>query len=308
MIQVPRIAAIGEVLWDILPSGPRLGGAPANFSVFCARLGNRAELISSVGDDEYGRAATRLLDQPRLELGNAQVAPDHPTGTVEVRFTAANQPSYNILAGVAWDHIQLTPEVLGAAQAADAVYFGTLAQRHQVSRSTVRGFVEATRPECARICDVNLRKPDCSGEVLNWSLAHATIIKASDEELPWLFSLLGSEEVQASIPDAALALLETFPDSLIVAITLGAEGSMLATRDETASHPGFPIDVVDTVGAGDAFTAGIVHAYLRDAPLVEMARIGNLCGSFVASRQGASPPLTPELIKGITATLNAKAV
>ena len=147
-------------------------------------------MVSSVGDDDYGRAARTTLKQPNLDLEQLQEHSVHPTGTVEVSFSADKQPSYIIHRNVAWDFIRLTPELLEVARAANAVCFGTLAQRHEVSRSTIRSFVEATAPGCVRVCDVNLRMPDCSPEVLHWSMAHATIIKLSDEELPLVFSLL----------------------------------------------------------------------------------------------------------------------
>ena len=304
----PKILGIGELLWDVLPSGPRLGGALANFSVFCARLGNRSGLVSSVGDDDYGRRARGLLLQPNLDLQLLQRSDTYPTGTVEVTFSADEQPQYTFPEGVAWDFIRLTPDVLEAARAADAVCFGTLAQRREVSRSTIRRFVEATAPECARVCDINIRMPDCSPEILRWSMAHATIIKLSDEELPLAFALLGESGLPTAkgtiTPQtAAGALLEYFPDCELVATTLGEQGSLVTTREGTFSHPGFPIKLVDTVGAGDAFTAGLLHAYLRGAPAARMAEIGNLCGSYVAARPAATPPLSAELINSIGALL-----
>ncbi len=300
---------IGELLWDLLPSGPRLGGALANFAVFSARLGNRTALVSSVGDDEYGRSARNLLKQPNLALEQLQEDSAYPTGTVEVSFSADNQPRYLICPNVAWDFIRLTPQLLEVASAADAVCFETLAQRHEVSRSTIRRFVEATAPRCALVCDVNLRMPDCTPEVLHWSMAHATIIKLSDEELPQVFSLLnelgqGKHQVPASPQAAAHALLEKFPDCQLVATTLGPHGSLLTTRESTFAHPGFPIKVVDTVGAGDAFTAGLLHAHLHGAALPQMAEIGNLCGSYVASQPGATPRLSRELIERVGALLS----
>ena len=222
-----QIIGIGELLWDILPRGPRLGGAVANFSVFCARLGNRAVLVSSVGDDDYGRAATEMLLQPNLDLQLLQRDGTHPTGTVEVTFSADKQPNYLISPNVAWDFIRLTPGLLEAARAADAVCFGTLGQRHEVSRSTIRSFVEATAPACVRVCDINIRMPDCNHEVLRWSMAHATIIKVSEEELPLTFSLLGEPwlaHVSSTPETAALWLLENFPDCRLVATTLGGDG------------------------------------------------------------------------------------
>jgi len=291
------------LLWDLLPGGPRLGGAPANFSVFSARLGNRTTLVSSVGDDDYGRAARTSLQQPNLDLEQLQTDSAHPTGTVEVSFSADKQPRYLIRRNVAWDFICLTPALLEVARAVDAVCFQTLPQRHQVSRATVQSFVEATAPGCVRVCDVNLRIPDYTPQVLHWSMAHATIIKLSDEELPQVFSMLNAHQAPNSLQAAAYTLLEDFPACQMVAMTLGPHGSLLTTRESTFGHPGFPIKVVDTVGAGDAFTAGLVHAYLRGASLAQMAEIGNLCGSYVASQPGATPPLSPELIERIESSL-----
>jgi fructokinase len=306
-IKVPQIVAAGELLWDLLPSGARLGGAPANFAVFCARLGNRTVLVSSVGNDDYGRAAGRLLVQPNLDLRQLQKNDAYPTGTVEVTFSADNQPSYHIIRGVAWDFIALTPELREAARAVDAVCFGTLGQRHEVSRSTIRSLLETTAPECVRVCDVNIRMPDCSPEILRWSMDHATVIKVSEEELPQVFSFLDGLGLTGQIdltPDiAACALLDHFPDCKLVATSLGGQGSLLTNREGSFRHPGYPIKVVDTVGAGDAFTAGLLHAYLRGASLAQMAEVGNLCGSYVAGQQGATPPLSAELIDRIGALL-----
>ena len=275
--KVPQIVAVGELLWDLLPSGARLGGAPANFAVFCARLGNRSVLVSSLGNDDYGNAARSMLVQPNLDLTQLQFSGTHPTGTVEVTFSDNNQPSYLISRGVAWDFIQLTPDLLATVRAADAICFGTLTQRYEVSRSTIRSLVEAAPPECVRVCDINIRMPDCSPEVLRWSVAHANIIKVSEEELPLTFSFLGGLGLspQELTPDnAARSLLENFPNCELVATTLGA-----------------------------AFTAGLVHAYLRGASPPLMAEIGNLCGSYVAGQQGATPALSEELIENIRALL-----
>ena len=301
MTPAPQIVGIGELLWDLLPGGPRLGGTTTNFSMFCARLGNRAVLVSSVGDDQYGRNAGGMLVQPNLDL-QLQLDPAHATGTVEVTFSADNQPSYNIPLGVAWDFIRLTPGLLDVAPAVDAVCFGTLAQRHEASRSTIQAFIKATTPQCVRVFDINIRMPWCTPEVLRWSLDHATIIKVSDEELPLAFSFLGFENPPS--PEAtARSLLQTYPRCALVATTLGAQGSLITTREASSRHPGFPIKLVDAVGAGDAFTAGLVHSYLRGASLAQMAEIGNLCGSYVAGQPGATPPLSAELSNRIDALL-----
>ena len=241
-MKVPRIAGIGELLWDILPSGPRLGGAPANFAVFSARLGNHAVLVSSVGDDDFGKATRKMLVQPNLDLQQLQVSETYPTGTVAVTFSTDNQPSYRIFPGVAWDYTRLTPSLLEEARAADAVCFGTLGQRHEVSRSTIRSVVEATASECVRVCDINIRMPDCTPEVLRWSMAHATIIKVSAEELPLAFSFLGGR-ISITPENAADFLLENCPACQLVATTLGADGSCSLPGRRRSGHHGFPTQV-----------------------------------------------------------------
>jgi fructokinase len=300
---VPQIAGIGELLWDLLPGGARLGGTVTNFAVLCARLGHQVVLASSVGDDDYGTTARGILFQPNLDLQQLQLDRAHPTGTVHVTL-ADSQPSYTIHRGVAWDFIRPTGDLLAVARVVDAVCFGTLAQRHEVSRSTIRSFVAATASHCVRVCDINIRMPDCTAEVLRWSMAHANILKVSDEELPLAFSLLG-ERVSTAPQAAAHWLLENFPNCALVATTLGAKGSLLTTREGEFKHPGFPIKLVDTVGAGDAFTAGLIHAYLHGASLSQMAEIGNLCGSYVAGKAGATPPLSADLIDRIDTVLGA---
>jgi fructokinase len=301
----PQIIGIGELLWDLLPGGARLGGTVTNFAVFCARLANQVVLASSVGNDEYGGRARSILSQPNLDLQQLQLDGAHPTGTVEVTFSADSQPRYIIHREVAWDFIYPTPTLLAVAGTANAVCYGTLAQRDEVSRSTIQRFVEATAAACVRVFDVNIRMPDCTADVLRWSMAHATILKVSDEELPVFFSLLG-KRVSTDPRAAARWLLEQQPNCALVATTLGAHGCVLTTREEEFTHPGFPIKLVDTVGAGDAFTAGLIHAYLRSASLAQMAEIGNLCGSYVASQAGATPPLSAELIDRIQALLGAR--
>ena len=302
----PCIVGIGELLWDILPGGARLGGAPANFTVFCARLGNLAILASGIGDDDYGRSARKLLVQPGLDLQQLQTSRDHPTGTVEVVFSADNLPRYTISPHVAWDYIDLTSGLLAAANSADAVCFGTLAQRDPCLGRRYEVSLKPQRKGACGFCDVNLRAPFFSPDVLNWSMAHATIIKLSDEELPQVFCLLnqlgpGKHPMPADPQAAAHLLLDYFPSCVLVATTMGANGSLLTTRGGACEHPGFSIQLVDTVGAGDAFTAGLLHAYLRGASLSQMAEIGNLCGSYVASRPGASPPLSSAFIDSIRA-------
>lgn len=307
-MKIPRIVGIGELLWDKLPAGPRLGGATTNFAVFSARLGNRVSLVSKIGKDAYGREAMQILTEPCLTLDGIQTSAKHPTGTVDVQFSPQNQPQYTIGMDAAWDFIEWTPPLVDLASRTDAIYFGTLSQRHQVSRTTMRNFVEATPGSCVRICDVNLRMPFCSSEVLVWSMRQATLLKISDEELSLVFAMLRESLPQipaspGSAQDAARRLLEHFPNCAVIALTLGAHGCLIVTRQQVHMHPGFPIQPVDPVGAGDAFAAGLVHSYLRGASLPAMAEVGNLCGSYVASQQGATPKLPPSLLQRIALLL-----
>jgi fructokinase len=310
-------------LWDLLPAGPRLGGTTANFSVLCARLGEAAALVSRVGYDELGAAAMRQLQQivpgPSFNLEHIQTSASLPTGTVTVRLDAEGRPHYTIDEPVAWDEIALTPDLIELAGQASVVCFGTLAQRNQPSSRSIRAFLEATAPQCVRVCDVNLRMPFCTPEVLGWALDHATVLKISDEELPELTRLLRIQgrlerEIDAAPVDAesltrwasnaANTLLAAAAETKLVAITLGPNGSLLANRNGTHRHKGLPVKVADTIGAGDAFTAGLVYAYLRDSSLEQIAAVANLCGSYVASQEGATPELPAEVLSAIHTTLD----
>jgi fructokinase len=314
------VVGIGEVLWDLLPSGPRLGGTTANFSILSARLGEDAALVSHVGQDEFGAAAMRELfgiTGVSFDLSHIQTSATLPTGTVTVRLDAEGRPQYTIDEPVAWDEIMLTPNLIELAGKASVVCFGTLAQRNKRSSQTIRAFVEATSTKCVRVCDVNLRMPFCTPEVLGWALDHATVMKISDEELPQLMHMLRLEGRLAAeiVPapahsasltewagDAAKALLRAATQTELVAITLGPHGSVLANCDGVYRHPGVAVNVADTIGAGDAFTAGMVHAYLQDSSLERISHVANLCGSYVAGQQGATPELPPELLATIRST------
>lgn len=319
---LPNVA-IGELLWDMLPTGARLGGTTTNYAILSARLGEHASLVSCVGDDELGREAierlcllavdpvTETYAQTRFDLSNLQVSRELPTGTVAVTLDDEGRPQYEIAGPAAWDAITLSPSLFQLASSAAVICFGTLAQRNARSRDTIRGFLGAAGPQCARVCDLNLRKPFGSTEVLSWSIAHADVIKVSDEELPEVGRLLDDPILASGIPPgddaditcaathAAQRLLELAPACRLVAITLGPHGSLLVDRTGAHRHPGFRVKVVDTIGAGDAFTAGLVHAYLRGATLPQMSDVANRCGSYVATQPGATPKLPESLLASI---------
>jgi fructokinase len=310
------VLAVGEVLWDLLPSGPRLGGTNANFAVACARLGHPAALVSCVGDDTLGvQARETLLAQSEgtgFETDLIQITAEVPTGTVSVQLSPEGQPRYGISTPAAWDRIEASTEALAKAAAAGAVCFGTLAQRAEPSRSAIRRLVSASQ-NAVRVFDVNVRLPFCEPETVRWSLQHADLVKISEEEFGIVLEMIGAaaDGVSAAhaatveaLEDAGRAVLAYAPDCRMVAVTLGPRGSLLVTREGSHRHRGFPITVEDTVGAGDAFTAGMTHAYLHGGSLAAINEVGNLCGSYVASRPGAMPMYSGVLLESIAAALN----
>jgi fructokinase len=272
----------------------RLGGAPANFAVMAARLGNHAAVLSRVGRDDLGRKAVESLCQLPVDASFLQTDPAQETGRVTVAFEGG-QPHYTIHQPAAWDFLELTSPWAQLAQRADALCFGSLAQRSPQSRQTIQALVAQTSASCVRVFDVNLRPPFISGEVIRESLELATVLKMNDAEAPQVLALLGLPDSSNSAPDllrrATERLLEEFPSLRMVAITRGAHGSLLATRDEWREHPGIPAQVADTVGAGDAFTAAMTHYLLRGADLDTLNEAGNRWGAWVASQSGAMPPL-----------------
>jgi fructokinase len=296
------VVGLGELLWDLLPAGKRLGGAPANFSVMTARLGNRGVIASRLGNDNLAAAARETLRAFPVDTSLLQTDAAHPTGTVGVEIHGG-EPHYIIHEPTAWDFLEWTPAWRALASSADAVCFGTLAQRDAASRATIRAFVSATRPDCVRVFDVNLRPPFFSTEIIDQSLASATIFKLNEVEAPQVLHMLGlpqpSARGEAGLLEGARSLLQRYPLQL-VAITMGGEGSLLATRDSFDRHPGVATKVADTVGAGDAFTAALVHSYLNGASLAEMNEAGNRWGGWVASQPGAMPHLDEATLAAIS--------
>ncbi|WP_263352577.1 carbohydrate kinase family protein [Acidicapsa acidisoli] len=292
------ILGIGELLWDMLPEGPQLGGAPANYSVMAGRMGNHATVLSRIGRDGLGERALEMLRPFPVDCTRLQVDPEQATGRVTVKLEDG-QPSYTIHQPVAWDFFELTKSWLNEAAQADAVCFGSLAQRSEQSRQTIHALVKATRPQCQRIFDVNLRAPFYSAEIVRESLELASVMKMNDAEVQLVLDLLGFPTA-ASLRGGAERLLEHFTGLALVAITRGGTGSLLVGRSEWNEHPGIPIKVADTIGAGDAFTAAMTHYLLRGASLSVLNEAGNRWGSYVASQSGAMPEIGPETLQRIT--------
>src|ERR1022692_2040544 len=299
------ILGIGELLWDLLPQGPRLGGAPANFTVMAGRLGGHAAVLSRIGRDELGRRAVDLLDPLPADTEYLQVDPTHETGRVTVALKDG-QPAYTIHQPAAWDFLELSDEWVRLAERADAICFGSLAQRSLESRQTIQTLAAQTSSTCVRVYDVNLRAPFYSGEIVQESLELATVVKMNDAEVPLVLALLGLQPVEEpgapKLRIGAEQLLAEFPTLQMIAITCGPNGSLLVTRDEWRQHPGIPVKVADTIGAGDAFTAAMTHYLLRGADLLTLNEAGNRWGAWVASHSGAMPVLSEAVHAGLTAT------
>jgi fructokinase len=300
------ILGLGELLWDVLPEGPRLGGAPANFAVMAGRLGNHAVLLSRIGRDDPGRTAVDRLEPLPVDASSLQVDPTHQTGRVTVYFEDG-QPRFTIHQPAAWDSFELSGEWVQLAERADALCFGSLAQRCAESRRTIQTLVAQSSSACIRVFDVNLRAPFYSGEVIQESLELATVVKMSDEELPLVLGMLGLPASEAEEVDGlrlgAERLLEEFPALGMVAVTRGARGSLLVTREEWHEHAGIPVKVADTIGAGDAFTAALTHYMLRGADLATLNEAGNRWGGWMASQVGAMPALPDQVRAGIAAAI-----
>ena len=290
------VIGLGELLWDILPAGEQLGGAPANFAYITAMLGDCGIVASRTGIDERGDNALALLQ--RADLTTAQVQRDEhrQTGIVQVQLDEQGKPAFTITEDVAWDFLQWTAEWQQLAAQADAVCFGSLAQRSPQSRQTIRRFLQATRPDALLVFDVNLRTPFYSAEVVGESLQLAKVLKLNDEELPTLMRLCGLDG--AGDEDCLRRLLQ-FYDLHMVCMTRGDHGSLLVTDSQSVAHSGFKTVVADTVGAGDAFTATLVHHYLRGASLERISEAANRMGAWVASRVGAMPAAEPNLLEEI---------
>jgi len=289
----PVVVGAGEVLWDLLPDGEHFGGAPANVAMHAAALGADAWLVSAVGRDARGEAALARLDAAGVGREAVQALAGHPTGVVRVAVDTGGRPSYDIAPGSAWDHIAYTPAVALLAGRADAICFGSLAQRSPDSRATIRHAVAATAETAWRLFDVNLRQSWFDREVVTASLALANAVKLNDEERPVLAELCGLE---AATPADQLRTLCDRYGLRLAALTRGPRGALLVTPERSCACAAPPTDVVDTVGAGDAFAATLLVDLLAGRPLDEVGRHANAVASFVCSRPGATPPI-PEALR-----------
>jgi len=288
------VTGIGELLWDVFPSGKRLGGAPVNFACHCGQLGAEAYPVSCIGRDALGAEIKEVLASLNVDSSYVTEDAKHPTGIVQVTLDANGKPSYEICEGVAWDVFPMSGTLGDLAQKADAVCFGSLAQRNVVSRATIRRFLKMMKPDSLKIFDVNLRQEFYSKEIIADSLALCNVLKLSDEELPVLAEMFG---LSGSVQEQLDALIKTF-DLKLIAYTRGPDGSLLMAADEVSDHPGCPGDAVNSVGAGDSFTATLCVGLLNKKPLTEINEQANRVATFVCSQDGATPVLPSEIAEG----------
>ncbi len=282
------IVGLGEILWDIFPQGKYLGGAPANFAYHISALGHKGIVASRIGKDTLGKEIIDAVATLGLTREYIQIDSNHPTGTVDVKVDSDGHPEYTITENVAWDFFELDEKWKILAEKADAVCFGSLAQRSSESRKTIIEFLRHTGKEAVRIFDINLRQNFYSTEIIAESLKLSSIAKLNDEELPILIDLLGYQN-KKSEEELCRLLIEKYGLAL-VSLTKGESGSLLLNEREMVRHPGCRVTVVDTVGAGDAFTAALAIQYLKGSSLERISEAANKLGSWVASQAGATPP------------------
>lgn len=292
-----EVVGIGEVLWDLLPNGQQMGGAPANFACHARALGARASVITRVGNDSFGRDILHRFNQMDIADGTVQMDEEACTGTVEVSLSGNGIPRFTIHEQVAWDRLAIAPAALEAARKADAIYFGTLAQRSKTSREAIQTLVAATPAHALRVFDINLRQEFYSREIVEQSLRLANVLKLNDHELPIVVEMFGSA---GSRQQQIEQLAQKF-DLQLVALTRGPLGSLLFQAGQWSDCPSVPITVVDTVGAGDAFTAAMVMGRLIQMELDEINAFADEVARHVCSCVGATPPLPNALRERIVA-------
>ena len=286
-----QVVGIGEVLWDLFPAGPQLGGAPANFAYHAQALGARAQVLTRIGKDPLGRDIQDRFKALELPLGTVQQDDVAPTGTVTVRLNGDGVPHFVIHENVAWDRLEVNETACAAAITADAICFGSLAQRKPLSRASIQQLVGISSPRALRVFDINLREQFYSCEVIEQSLVLANVVKLNDGELSILNSLF---QLGAS-PQQQVEQLAVNFGMRLVALTRGPKGSLLYQHGRWSNQPPPPVQVVDTVGAGDSFTAALVMGLLAAMDLDAVHAAAAEVAGYVCTQAGATPALPAEL-------------
>jgi len=285
-----NIVCFGEVLWDLLPTGKIAGGAPMNVAAHANQLGLDASMISAVGDDELGDGITSFLLRRGLSVENIQKN-EYQTGIVEVTLDTKGSPSYTIIEPVAWDFVRLTETAKKAIQEADALVFGSLALRNEVSKQTL---LQLQADAKLRILDINLRKPFYTSELVEKLFRVADIVKVNDEELEMICTWYGQtgDEIQN-----ASFLKDRYQLKGII-VTRGGNGAFFVDdNNEVSDHQGFKVTVSDTIGSGDSFLASFITKWLNGETPAEALKFACAVGAFVATQKGATPVISEQDIK-----------
>lgn len=285
------VVGLGEALWDVLPDGKKLGGAPANFAYHASQFGFDAVAVSALGNDQLGDETIEALESKQLKYIMPRVP--YPTGSVQVTLDDQGVPSYEIKEGVTWDNIPFNEEIEEVARSCRAVCFGSLAQRSMTSRTSIRRFIETTPTNCMRIFDINLRQHFYTKEVIEDSLNLCNVLKINDEELVIVERLFGYPGLDMS--EKCLHILNKYNLDTLV-LTCGTNGSYVFRQGETSFLPTPKVEVNDTVGAGDSFTGAFCAATLRGLPTIEAHKLAVEVSAFVCTQNGAMP-LIPMSLK-----------
>ena len=290
MMENRIIVGLGEALWDCLPEGRKIGGAPANFAYHASQFGYEAHAVSAVGNDALGDETIEALKANGLKLCMPRV--DFPTGQVLVSLDEDGVASYDIKEGSAWDNIPFTPEMEQLAGRCSAVCFGSLAQRNEVSRNAIYRFLNATPKGCMRIFDINLRQNFYSKEVIQESLRRCNVMKINDEELVIIGRMFGYPGLD--IENKCWLILGKYNLDMLV-LTCGVNGSYVFSKGAMSFLETPKVEVADTVGAGDSFTGAFVASILSGKTIPEAHRIGVNVSAYVCTQNGAMPAIPEEL-------------
>ena len=286
-----KIVGLGEALWDCLPDGKKLGGAPANFAYHAGQFGFDTLAVSALGKDALGEETIAALEEHKLNYLMPRIP--YPTGTVQVTLDEQGIPTYNIREGVAWDNIPFTPEIEEVAKTCQAVCFGSLAQRSVVSRETIGKFLDATPSDCVKIFDINLRQSFFTKEIIEASMRRCNILKINDEELvvvSRMFELPDLDEEKR-----CKQLIKDYNLDILV-LTCGTNGSYVFTADKSYYQPTPKVEVADTVGAGDSFTGSFCAALLKGKSIPEAHELAVKVSAFVCTQNGAMPTLPKDFL------------
>ena len=290
------VVGLGEVLWDVLPEGKKLGGAPANFAYHAGQfLGSDNTIaISAVGDDKLGEETLKaLLDH---DLNDLMPQVPYPTGTVQVQLDEQCIPTYDIKENVAWDNIPFDEDIQQIARSCRAVCFGSLAQRNIVSRETIHKFLDLTPADCVKIFDINLRQQFYTKEIIKESLQRCNILKINDEELVLIGRMFGYPGLD--IENKCWLILGKYNLDMLV-LTCGTNGSYVFTPGQMSFQETPKVQVADTVGAGDSFTGSFCAAILSGKPVTEAHKLAVEVSAYVCTQNGAMPTMPAELLSRV---------